>query len=159
MKKLSDIKSLLDDAGVNYELTEHQPTYTSKQAEDIAGFPASCGAKSIVFKLDNKFVLVVVRGTNRADFNKLRKHFGVRKARLATPEEVLKVMGVRVGACYPFPSIAGLSGVVDESLSKCEEITFSPGTAKHHVRIKWADYEKVTKPVLIDIAIKTTNST
>jgi len=152
MKKHKEIIALLDRAGVEYELSEHEPALTSKQAEEITGWPAKCGAKSIVVKVDGRFVLVVVRGTNLIDFNKLRKHFGIRKARLATPEEVLSMVGVKIGACYPFPEVAGLAGIVDKSLAECEYITFSPGTAEHHVRIKWDNYVKAVKPTLVDLA-------
>jgi len=152
MKKLTAIKKLLDEFGVEYELSKHEPALTSKQAEKITGLPASCGAKSIVFKLDGDFVLVIARGTNQVDFKKLRKHFGIRKARLATPEEVQEVMGVKIGACYPFPAIADINGIVDNSLADCEYISFSPGTAEHHIRIKWQDYVKATKPQLVDLA-------
>jgi len=143
---------MLEKHGTKYEVSEHQPATTSAEAEDLTGWPMTAGAKAILFKADQKFVLCVVKGSNRVDFKKLRKILKVRKARLATPEEVIDVMGVKIGACYPFPKFAGLDGYVDETLAENELISFSPGTHRHHIRMKFKDYQAITKPHLVDIA-------
>lgn len=46
------------------------------------------------------FTALVVRGSDRLDFKKVRKLFGS-KAELAKPDEVLKICGVPVGAVCP----------------------------------------------------------
>lgn len=150
-KKFDQIIKLLDDSDADYELIEHEPAVTSPEAEIITGWSIESGAKSILFKLDGDYLLAIVRGPNRVDFKKLRGIMGVRKARLATPEEVLDVMGVEIGACYPFGSIAGVQTVVDETLADFERITFSPGTHIHHIRIAWDDYKDITNPRLVDL--------
>lgn len=151
MGKYNQIISLLDRMDAEYDVIEHAPVVTSKQAEAVTGHHASMGAKSIVFKLNDTFLLCVVRGNNMADFTKLRRISGSRKARLATPDEVLSVMGVRIGACYPFGAIAGIDMVVDETLAENEKVTFSPGVHDKHIVMPWQEYERVTSPKLVDI--------
>ena len=117
------------------------------------GFDIQHGAKSILFKTKDGFQLVIVRGDNRADFKKLRRHYGTNKIRMATPEEVLEVMGVEVGACYPFGQIAGVEMIVDSTLAEVDRIHFSPGTHFDHINMKFADYAKVTEPKLVDVVL------
>lgn len=152
MTKYEEIIKLLDDNKVDYELIEHKPALTSKESEKVTGWSAHSGAKAIVFKLDDQFLLCIVRGTNTVDFKKLRSHFGVRKARLATPDEVLKVMKVRIGSCYPFPDIAGISGIVDRTFKNSQQITFSPGVPDKHIRMSFKTYMELTQPQFVDIA-------
>ena len=117
------------------------------------GFDIQHGAKSILFKTKSGFKLVIVRGDNRADFKKLRQHYQTNKIRMATPEEVLEVMGVEVGACYPFGSIAGVDMIVDQTLAEVERIHFSPGTHFDHINMTFADYKKVVEPKLVDVVL------
>ena len=84
------IKALLDSRREAYEVFEHEPVYTSEQAARVRNEPLSSGVKSLVFKADNDFVLVLVPGDRKADFVRLRSISGKKNIRLATPEEVLK---------------------------------------------------------------------
>jgi Ala-tRNA(Pro) deacylase len=151
MSPFQKITELLDRFGVEYRINEHEDVVTSAEAERVTGHPSTMGAKSILFKVDNRYILGVIKGSEMADFKKLRAHFGSRKARLATPDEVFDVMKVKIGACYPFGDIAGVEMVVDETLAVNKKISFSPGEHDKHIIIGWNDYLRVTKPVLIDI--------
>ena len=152
--KFEQIIELLDGSDIEYELIEHEPAITSADAVRITGWSMESGAKSILFKIDSGFVLAIVRGPNRVDFKKLRQILGVRKARLATPDEVLEVMGVEVGACYPFASIAGVKTIVDKTLAEFEKISFSPGTHTNHIRLAWQDYRALNNPRLVDLHLE-----
>lgn len=148
-----EIIALLDDNKVEYKVDTHEKAITSMDVVKLLnGFDIRHGAKSILFKLKNEFKLVVVRGDNRADYAKVRKHFGSSKIRLATPDEVHSIMRVTVGACYPFGSVAGVDMIVDATLAESETIHFSPGTHYDHISMKFAEYQKIVKPVLVDIA-------
>lgn len=149
--KYNQIVDLLDKMTAEYEVLEHSPVMTSRQAEEVTGHSSEIGAKSIVFKTGDKFLLVVVRGSDMADFNKIRAHSGSRRARLATPDEVYEVMGVKIGACYPFGVIAGVEMLVDNRLSQNRHISFSPGVHDKHILMPWTEYNRVVQPKLINI--------
>ena len=149
----NEIISLLDGHEVDYDMVSHEKSVSSQQTAAITGFDVRNGAKSILFKTRDGYKLVIVRGDNRADFKKLRQHFGTNKIRMATPEEVLEVMRVEVGACYPFGEIAGVEMIVDEMLAESERIHFSPGTHYDHITVNFDDYKKVTQPKLIDVVL------
>lgn len=149
----NQIITLLDRNDADYTLVEHGKAITSMDTVQQTGFDIQHGAKSILFKDRDGFKLVIVRGDNRADFKKLRKHFGSNKLRMATPEEVLATMRVEIGACYPFGEVAGVDMIVDEMLADVDRIHFSPGTHFHHIQMPFSEYSRVTKPELVDIVL------
>ncbi len=146
-----DVIGLLDSHQVQYQLNVHEPVVTHEEAVAVTGDDPLRGAKSLVMKTDSGFMLVVVRGPNRMDYNKVRKYLGIRKIRFATPEEVIEVMRVKIGACYPFGEVAGVPMLVDKTLAENEVITFSPGRHDTHISMPFDEYKRVTKPKLIDI--------
>lgn len=149
--KYNQIISFLDQMQAEYEVVEHKPVTTSREAEAVTGHTSAMGAKSIVFKTGSDFILVVLQGSKLADFQKIRFLTEQRKARLATPEEVLDVMGVAIGACYPFGSVAGINMIVDRGLANNMRISFSPGVHHKHIVMPWTEYKRVVQPELVDI--------
>lgn len=154
MNPYEAILALLDEHEAEYELKQHEPVITHDQAVKVTGENPLRGAKSLVLKTEEGFILVVVRGPNKMDYSKVRNHLGIRKIRFATPEEVIDVMGVKIGACYPFGQVAGIPMLVDETLAENDIISFSPGHHDKHILLPFKTYQKITKPKLIDI-IKT----
>lgn len=148
MTKYDEIIKLLDDRGAKYEVIEHGHVVSVEDANRETGIDPKEGAKALVLKAGDKFVLCVVRGTNKLDYKKVREILGTRKLRFATPEEVIDVMGVEIGACYPFGEIAGIEMLVDETLSENKKITFSPGVHDKHIYMEWGEYEKAVEPNL-----------
>lgn len=151
MAVFDEIVALLTDNQIRYEHVVHEKAITSMDTVEKTGYDIRNGAKSILFKTGEDFKLVIVRGDNRADFKKLRAHFGVNKIRMATPDEVLTQMRVAIGACYPFGSVAGLDMIVDHTLQEADMIHYSPGTHFDHFHMSRPDYEKLVSPVYVDI--------
>jgi prolyl-tRNA editing enzyme YbaK/EbsC (Cys-tRNA(Pro) deacylase) len=145
--------ALLDSSERPYQLIEHGHAVTSMDTVRATGLTIHNGAKSILFKTADEFKLVIVRGDHRADFKKLRHHFAVNRFRMATPEEVLEVMRVAVGACYPFGAIAGVDMIIDHSLTEIDELHFSPGTHNHHIIMLAKDYLDIVDSPLVDVEL------
>src|SRR5688572_13873603 len=96
------IIQLLDSNNIQYRLVEHQPVFTSEEAAKVRGFELKQGAKSLILKSPDGFVMAVVPGNKKLDSKKLKKILGVKDIRFATAEEVKQVAGVEIGAVYPF---------------------------------------------------------
>jgi Ala-tRNA(Pro) deacylase len=86
------IKQSLDRNGIDYQELEHEPVYTSKQAAEVRGESLDEGAKSLVLKIGNSFILVVLPGSKRLSSKKVKDLFNVSEFRFARPEEVVSVM-------------------------------------------------------------------
>ncbi|WP_071395304.1 proline--tRNA ligase [Bacillus tuaregi] len=80
-------------------LTENQKTIA-----DVSAFlnvtAAEC-IKSLLFKVDEKFVLVLVRGDHEVNDIKLKNMYDADIVELAEPEETLKVLGCSIGSLGP----------------------------------------------------------
>lgn len=153
MKPYEDIVGVLKANSISYKELDHEPVYTSEQAATIRGFSLDSGAKSLLLKADNKFVLTVLSGSKRLDSKKLKKTLGVKNLRFATPEEVKENMGCEVGACYPFGSIIQLDTYLDDSLTKQTDISFNPGLHNKSLVIKLSDYLMIENPKKVNVAV------
>lgn len=145
------IIDLLGRHSIFYEEVEHEAVYTSEQAAAVSGMDLAAGAKSLLFKTKQDFILVVVAGNQRVNSKKLKQILGTKDLHFAKPEEVKEQMGCEVGACYPFGSIASLRTLVDNSLSKHEIISCNPGRHNVSLRLKYVDYQKLTKPETVRV--------
>jgi Ala-tRNA(Pro) deacylase len=140
------IISFLKQHNVVFEEIEHEPVYTSEQAAKVRGMSLSSGAKSLLLKAENDFVLVILPGDKRLDSKLLKSYLSVKNIRFATPEEVEHIMGCQIGACYPFGNLIGIRTFVDKSLTDCKEIFFNPGVHDKSIKMKLIDYQAVVQP-------------
>jgi Ala-tRNA(Pro) deacylase len=149
-----EIINLLKTNNIRYEETEHEPVYTSEQAAKVRGTSTSQGAKSLLLKSGNSFILVVLPGNRKLDSTKLKNLQKIKDFHFALPEEVRDKMGCEIGACYPLGNLIGLPTHVDKSLSKNAIISFNPGVHTITIEIRWQDFYKLVKPKLVHISDK-----
>lgn len=136
---------------VPYQELNHAAIYTSEEAARVRGIDQSSGAKSLLLKADDKFVLAVLPGSERLDSKKLRQVLTTKQLRFATPDEVKEIMGCEIGACYPFGNLINTQMVIDKKLAANETIAFNPGLHNKTIKLKWPDYNRIVKPKLVDI--------
>ena len=146
------IIEMLDARQIEYEITEHEPVYTSEQASGVINQPIDSGAKSLLLKADNDFVLAVLPGGKKLSSKKLKDFLGLKKSRFATPQEVKEIMGCETGACYPLGRIVGIKTIVDNALLENGEISFNPGLHDKTIRLKSRDYLLIAGAETTDIS-------
>ncbi len=153
LNPFEEIIKLLKQHAVQYEVLSHDPVYTSAQAATIRGMELHAGAKSLLLKTPDGFVLAILPGDAKLDSKKLKKVLGVKDLRFAKPEEVKEQMGCEIGACYPIASIANLRAVMDPSLGENEIIFFNPGVHDRSIKMKFSDYVSISKPQIASIVV------
>src|SRR5437763_7720059 len=92
------IEQKLNDAGVAFTVLHHEPVFTSEQAAAVRGTPLGSGAKALVVKAGEQFVLLIVPADRRLDSRKAKTALGVRDLRFATKDEVLEKTGLLPGS-------------------------------------------------------------
>ncbi len=97
------------------------------------------GIKSIKGIKGQQFVALALRGKDRLDFKKVRKLFGS-KSELAKPEEVLKVVGVPIGAVCPV--LVGIPLYFDKRVMDLKNVHMGSGDLKHGLEMKLSDLLK-----------------
>lgn len=142
----------LESQAVPFELTRHEPVYTSQQAAAVRGTRLSSGAKALVCKADEQFVLLVLPADRRLAGSLARRSFGWRKLRFATPEEVLQITTLTPGAIPPFGSLFDLPTHCDPRLAEEERINFNAGDHAVSIAMTFADYVRVEQPQMGPLA-------
>lgn len=148
MSVLERIRQVLSAQGVSYELLEHEPVTTSEEAARVRGVPLRTGAKAMVLKTKEGFLLAVFPANRRINFKRLRGVLGARRLRLATPEEVETITGLTKGAIPPLGNLFGLPTYMDPALLEEEFIYFNAGSHTHSVRMRSADLLRLVQPTV-----------
>jgi Ala-tRNA(Pro) deacylase len=142
------VESLLEQHGIVFRVLRHEPVYTSEEAARIRGTPLASGAKALVCKGDDGFVMFVVPADRKLDSRAVRRAKGWRKLRFATRDEVLGMTGLAPGSIPPFGSLFGLPTLCDERLGDSNVINFNAGDHSISVSMRYIDYVLVEKPEL-----------
>jgi Ala-tRNA(Pro) deacylase len=142
------VENLLKQHGITFQVLRHEPVYTSEEAARVRGTPLASGAKALIVKGEEGFVMFVVPADRRLDSHAVRRTKGWKKMRFATREEVLELTGLTPGSIPPFGSLFNLPTHCDERLGENDVINFNAGDHGISVSMRYADYIKVEKPEL-----------
>jgi Ala-tRNA(Pro) deacylase len=140
--------ALLDGRGIRYEVMRHDPVFTSEEAAAVRGTTLASGAKALVCKAGERFVLFVVPADRRLASALARRALGVRALRFATRDEVAALTTLAPGSIPPFGQLFDLPTYCDEALLAQARINFNAGDHAISVGIASADYVGVERPVL-----------
>jgi Ala-tRNA(Pro) deacylase len=141
------ICELLDSRGVDYRVVEHGPTRTSEESARARGEPLRVGGKALVLSVDGELRLLVLSAASKLDSRAVKRHFGAKKTRFATREELLERTGLEPGAVPPFGDpILALPLYVDEALCHNERIAFNAGSLTTSIVMPMSDYLAVASP-------------
>jgi len=136
----------LQEAGVPFDIMRHEPVFTSEEAARVRGAPLASGAKALICKTDERFVMFVMPADRRLDSKLVRKQCGVKSLRFATREEVLKLSGLAPGSIPPFGSLFGLATWCDALLAAQERINFNAGDHSISISLTYSDFLSVERP-------------
>jgi Ala-tRNA(Pro) deacylase len=106
------------------------------------------GAKALICKADNRFLLFVMPASRRLASKQIRQEQKIRSLRFASREEVEQLTTLSPGAIPPFGSLFGLPTWCDEGLSEQPQINFNAGDHSTSISMAYADYAAVEKPLL-----------
>lgn len=141
----------LSEAGTVFAVSHHEPVFTSEQAAAVRGVPLSSGAKALVVKTPDRFVMLVLPADRKLDSKKARAGLGVKSIRFATKEEVLELTSLQPGSIPPFGSLFNLKTFVDSALGADESINFNAGDHAISIQMRYADYLSVEKPQVLEM--------
>ncbi len=143
-----EIRTWLDREGVSYRTVHHPPTRTSEESAHARGEDLRVGGKALLVRVgDDDFRLCVLSAARKLDSAALKAHFGVKKLRFATAEELLRLTGLVPGSVPPFgPPVLPFELSVDESIRANERIAFNAGSLTDSIIMSTSDYLRVARP-------------
>lgn len=146
MSLFQRITEFLDQHKVKYSVIEHPPTPTSEESAKHRGEPLKIGAKALVLKMDEDFLLAVIPADCKLDTKRLKNIMHTRNLRFATPEELNEKTGCDKGAVPPFGDLLGLPMIVDGSLFEEEYMAFNAGSLEKSIKMRTLDYRECVRP-------------
>jgi Ala-tRNA(Pro) deacylase len=142
------LQQRLQTGGIAFTVLRHEPVYTSEQAAAVRGVPLASGAKALVLKAGESFVMAVVPADRKLDSKKARAALGTKSIRFANREEVEQLTGLQPGSIPPFGSLFGLPTWCDPALGENVSINFNAGDHAISVQMAYADYLALERPTL-----------
>lgn len=144
---LDQIHELLTQAGVTYRQAHHEPTRTSEDSARARGEELNVGGKALLLKIDQAFRLFVLSAARKLDSEAIKRHFGAKKLRFATNQELREMTGLPPGAVPPFGKpILPFELFVDESILDNAIIAFNAGSLTTSIIVSVEDYVRVAQP-------------
>lgn len=145
----------LRDQGVPFRHVQHAPTLTSEASAAARGEELRVGGKALLIKVAEEFRLFVLSAACKLDSEAIKSHFGVKKTRFATPDELLTLTGLVPGSVPPLGHpILPFALFVDDSIVANERIAFNAGSLTDSLVMGVADYLHVAQPTRLRFAAK-----
>jgi Ala-tRNA(Pro) deacylase len=138
----------LDRLGIAAERREHPPVFTAEEATvHWAGLPGA-QVKNLFLrnKKGNRHYLVILGIEKQADLRHLVKVIGDDRLSFASPDRLMRHLGLEAGSVSPFGLIhegaRDVVVIVDVDLRQAERIIFHPNTNTASVSIAFGDFER-----------------
>jgi Ala-tRNA(Pro) deacylase len=150
MSVYTSIIARLDEQAMQYTTEHHEPTITSVDAAKVRGVSLHAGAKALVIRgnKSKQHWLFVMPADLRLSSAKVTAIIGEKFSFAPDPEAVT---GCVRGSVPPLGSILGLKTYCDVKLAENEMIHFNAGSLTDSVTMRYDDYVRLEKPMLIDI--------
>ena len=145
------VAAFLRAAGVEARVEEFQEgTPTAQHAADAIGCELGQIVKSLLFRCDGRYALVLVPGDRRADRRKIAAATGARTADIAAADEVERATGFEPGAVAPFPLRHVDRVLLDPSLLAHEVVWIGAGSTRHMAALAPGDLLRLAKAEAMD---------
>ncbi len=142
------VYEVLDRLGIAYSKLEHPPVFTVQQAEKHWGSITGAHCKNLFLrnKKGNRHYLVILESSKSADLKTLTEQLGVDRLSFASPERIMRYLGMEPGAVSPFGLINDnqkeVRVVIDQDLKNAKRINFHPNVNTATIGIDFTDFEK-----------------
>ena len=104
-----------------------QTARTAQDAATAMGCNIGAIVKSLLFRVDDSFVLCLVSGDKRCSINKLKKNLDKKDVSMANPDEVKKITGYTIGGVSPVGHLNKLKIYIDSSLKRFTTVFAAAG--------------------------------
>ena len=120
---------------------------TARTANDAANsLKCEVGAivKSLLFRVEESFLICLVAGDKRCSLNKLKKILDKKDVRMANANEVKENTGFSIGGVSPIGHTKKLNIFIDKSLNRFQYVFAAGGHPNCIFKILYRDLVKIT---------------
>lgn len=120
-----------DEALLELEKVETPNAHTAQEVADFLNRPLDQITKSMVFKVDGEFVIVLVRGHHEVNDVKLKAYFGKDNIELASQDEIINLVGANPGSIGPIQE-KGIKVYADNFVQEIPNIVVGANEDGYH---------------------------
>tara|TARA_Y100000590_G_scaffold259892_1_gene291939 strand:+ start:425 stop:907 length:483 start_codon:yes stop_codon:yes gene_type:complete len=128
---------------------------TARTAQDAASsLNCEVGAivKSLLFKVNNDFLICLIAGDRRCSLNKLKKILKKKDVSMANADEVKINTGFSIGGVAPVAHIKKLDIIIDKSLNRFTNVFGAAGHPNCVFKINYKELIKITNGIEKEIS-------
>jgi Ala-tRNA(Pro) deacylase len=155
-------KEFLDKNRIAYQTYEVEETCDAQHLAAALRVPGCHIAKTVLLRADSgfKYYLLVLSACDTIDFSSLSKVLGGASLRLATELEISeRCPDCDVGILPPFGSRMAAETLVDEKLTKHQDLFFRGDSHCEAIRMKYHDFVQLEHPTVVRAALATETKT
>jgi Ala-tRNA(Pro) deacylase len=146
----TQVKEFLDENNVPYVTISHSPAYTAQGIAASAHVRGKELAKTVMVRIHGKLAMAVMPAPYKVNFDKLKDAIGEPSVELASEHEFENMFpDCELGAMPPFGNLYDMDVYVARSLTENDEILFNAGTHSELIRMAYADFERLVKPLVL----------
>ncbi|TCO74844.1 YbaK/EbsC family protein [Marinisporobacter balticus] len=148
---IESVKRQFKEQNLDLVITElDESSATVALAANAIGVEPDRIAKTMAFRLADKDILVISKGTARIDNRKYKDYFKT-KVKMLKAHEVLEITGHPVGGVCPFGLKNKLEIYLDKTLDSFDHVYPAGGSPNSAVKITVEKLEEVTNGTWIDV--------
>ena len=137
-----------------FEVQEHRTAFTAQRIAASEHVPGRMFAKVAMAKADGDLVMLVLPAPSVVDLTKVSEALGGKEVRMASESEFAPAFpDCEPGAMPPFGNLYDLPLYADQALGRNERIVFQAGTHTVTMSVSYADFERLARPIVADIAV------
>ncbi|WP_173916477.1 proline--tRNA ligase [Halobacillus sp. Marseille-Q1614] len=114
------------------EKVETPDQKTMQEVADFLGHELSKGLKSIMFKVDEQYVMVVTRGDHEVNDVKLKNLYDARMVEMASEEDTRRLLGTGFGSLGPVNVPEEVEVVADYAVEKVANVSCGANESGYH---------------------------
>ena len=118
---------------------------TANEAASSLGCDVGEIVKSLLFKVEDSFLICLVAGDKRCSLNKLKKVLNKKDICMANANEVKENTGFSIGGVAPVAHIKKIDILIDSTLNRFNYIYAAAGHPNCVFKITYDDLMKITK--------------
>jgi Ala-tRNA(Pro) deacylase len=144
---LSKLREFLDSQQIKYMVVSHSLAYTAQGIAALTHVSGHKLAKTVIVKIDGILAMAVVPAPDHVNLDRLRDLTGAKTVEIASEAEFKGAFpDCETGAMPPFGLLYDMPVFADLNLAENEEITFTAGTHRELVRMRWQDLVRLVNP-------------
>ena len=107
--------------------------------------------KSLFLRTKSSFLLCLIAGDKRCSLNKVKKILNEKDVSMASADQVKEMTGFTIGGVSPVGHLNSIKIIIDQSLSRFENIFGAAGHPNCVFKINFTNLQKITNGEIVDI--------